>query len=838
MTIKSFIQSQLLSRLQTAGVLVVYDPARRYRELCLELAADKRQVIDASESSLASRLAALKALQIIGTPGSKIESLLIYIPAPAPLTDEEKQVDPFAIYGASGAIFPASDGDEYASLCLKHKPDHATDLRRIFTDNPNPSFAVIDAVGGGSGWPHLQAALGVVSARELLFALLTPSDSQKTALKAQEAWVGEAKTLFANALGLRLVTKAKTWSPVADELWRCLLFSEFVFDLPEPLPEALADVPHALPEARPVVDDLCEWLRNDRRTQAAYLDRAESIEQELNLATSCQLITDLGVRDTFPFEERSFFAQAVEAFQRDNLDKLHTIVRHRQNSIWMGRGEHQAQWRLLEAAADLSAACAEAEDRLPEPARSQAALIDFYVSTLRDVDRLQRELAQAAEDQLLSDPVLQPVLHQARAAYQRLSSRVQDAFLRHLEKSGWPPAGRLANAAVFDQLIAPKLQESGRRVAVILIDALRYELGVELAKQLTEEGQVDTQAAYAPLPSITRVGMAALLPGAGTHLTLTRKDDSLVPVLGDQPVTNITQRLDVLRKRYGQRFADYKLDDFVKTPPSLPTSVELLLLRSNEMDENFEHNPDTALTLITRTFQQVRRALNQLAGQGYTEAFLLTDHGFYLNTALGAGDVCAKPPGNWINVHERCLLGDGAADSNNVVVSADLVGVRGDFKQLAFPRALVVYRAGQTYFHGGASLQELVVPVINIRLRAAQLQTIQPAKVTLFYKRGAKKITTRLPVLELEIGGGDLFSPATFDVLLQAQDKKGNVVGEPKPGGPVNPATLTLAVKPGGTLQITFKMNEDFEGKFTVKAFDPATSTTLAKLELETDYTV
>ena len=43
-TIKDFIQSQvLLPRLKKAGVLVVYDPARRYRALCAELADERLQ---------------------------------------------------------------------------------------------------------------------------------------------------------------------------------------------------------------------------------------------------------------------------------------------------------------------------------------------------------------------------------------------------------------------------------------------------------------------------------------------------------------------------------------------------------------------------------------------------------------------------------------------------------------------------------------------------------------------------------------------------------------------------------------------------------------------------
>ena len=43
--------------------------------------------------------------------------------------------------------------------------------------------------------------------------------------------------------------------------------------------QALADVPRALPAARLLVQDLCDRLRNDQRTQAHYIERAEAIEK-------------------------------------------------------------------------------------------------------------------------------------------------------------------------------------------------------------------------------------------------------------------------------------------------------------------------------------------------------------------------------------------------------------------------------------------------------------------------------------------------------------------------------------------------------------------------------
>ena len=75
-------------------------------------------------------------------------------------------------------------------------------------------------------------------------------------------------------------------------------------------------------------------------------------------------------------------------------------------------------------------------------------------------------------------------------------------------------------------------------------------------------------------------------------------------------------------------------------------------------------------------------------------------------------------------------------------------------------------------------------------------------------------------------------------ILLEAHDKKGNVVGEAKPGGSVNPATGSVTLKPGERLQVTLRMQLEFEGKFTVKALDPTTLTAYHTLDLETDYAV
>lgn len=860
MSIAAFIRDTVLRpRLQRAGCLVVYDAERRYRDECLALAAENLLVVDASHSSIESRDAAVMALRALGQPHQDgavpLDGVLIYVPARPPETDEQKQVDPFALFAACGTRFPQDDGDDYLSLCLRAKPDHATAIRQLFANTPDgPSFAVVDAVGGGLSWPQLRAALGVESGREILTALLAPTAVHREALKAQDGWIQEARDFLRATLGLQLKTRGKTWTPLAEELWRYLLFSEFVFDLPEALPEALKGVPHAPAEARPIIEDVCERLRTDPRSRNAYIERAETIETELNLVECCGAIDDLGERDTFPFEERTFLRTAINGITGNDMDAARRMLARQERSVWVGKGESQAQWELVRAGLGLVETCEDHERQLPEHARSQSALLDFYLGSLREADRLQREFEQAVGDVLDPHGLMREVIGQARARYRRLVEKVQGVFVKHLESAGWPPTGRLANADVFDRLLADRLKDRGCKLAYLMVDALRYELGVALEKQLAEDGPVELRAAYAQLPSITPVGMASLLPGARAKLSLHLHKDALLPRLDGAPVGNVGQRMEVLRARLGDRFAELPLNDFVRGKPLIADTVDLLVLRSTEIDSQLESNPETTLSLIPGTLKLIRVALHKLRGLGFNEAVIVTDHGFFLNAQAEAGDVCAKPPGHWsVNAHDRMLLGTGAgigsSDGHNLVASGDKLGIQGDFAQVAVPCSMAPYRAGHLYFHGGASLAEAVVPVLIARLEPTGQSDAPKIKIALTYKNGATRITTRIPVIDIELLAKDAHTQDLFagdasaempgvEVLLEALDGKGNVVGEPRPGGQVNSATRAVTLVPGQRKQIALGMDPEFEGKFTVKVLNPATLASYGALKLETDYTV
>lgn len=260
MTLRDYIRDEVFSRrVQSRSCLVVYDAQRRYGEIVQSMATETCKVIDAGGSLIEAREAATDAL--LELADGKLHQLVIWMPLKRPVESEDRQKDPFAAVAAMGEVFPKGDGDEFIEICRRAKPDHVTEINRMFEEG-EPAFEMIDALDEGGSWPKLKTLLGVNSPKEILLGLLSPKAAQEAALKGDGSWVAEAREFVLRSLGHKLKTKGQTRQSIADELWRLLLFSEFVFDCVDELPKALETVPCAVPEALNLVNDVCEDLRS------------------------------------------------------------------------------------------------------------------------------------------------------------------------------------------------------------------------------------------------------------------------------------------------------------------------------------------------------------------------------------------------------------------------------------------------------------------------------------------------------------------------------------------------------------------------------------------------
>ena len=432
------------------------------------------------------------------------------------------------------------------------------------------------------------------------------------------------------------------------------------------------------------------------------------------------------------------------------------------------------------------------------------------------------------------------LVQSARSAYFKAVEHLQSEFVRLVQSEGWPLSnGQIhSNRQLFTKKVAPLLDE-GCKVAYILVDSLRYELGVEIQKQISDKLPVEIHPVCAQLPTYTEVGMASLMPDAEKALSLEPKDGKLITHLGGQAATTPDARFAHLRKIKGDLCQDIDLEDLVrKKRIKITDTTKLLVVRTNDIDSIAHGSPHHALDAIPNLLRLVIRGLSRLAELGFNKAVIATDHGFILLHEQEAGNLAPKPQGNWAVQKSRCFLGEGESDSHNLVFDAKTVGIPEQVKNYAVPKALVPYSRGQIYYHEGLSLQECVLPCLTITLVSESKRKTEIPLLTLTYKQGkTDKINVRRPVVDLAWPNAELFlEEAEREFAIEAIDSDGRVVGFAGSGQSVNPATGCVRIKPGAAVSIGLKMDESFSGSFKVRVLDPSSNINLAELNLKTAY--
>jgi hypothetical protein len=839
MKIREYIRDEVfLPRANEKGVLTIYDPSRRFRDIVLSMGSEKCRVIDVSDSIIAQREGATLGLSQLAS--GEIHQLILWVPTQRPVDPEEKQRDPFAVFAEIGESFPKGDCDEFAEICRQAKPDHVSEINRMFEEGV-PSFEMIDALEAGGSWPKLRTLLCVDSAKEILIGLLSPNPAQADALKIDATWHEEARDFIQRSLGHKLKTKGQTRQSIADELWRVLLFSEFIFDSSGEIPAGLETVPRAAESAKALVFDVCESLRRHDDHKDNYRSIAQEVEDEMHLGTKTLGVKSLGTRDTFAFEERIFLNRLVDFATSGEIEKAREIWQSRQRSVWLNWEDRMAEWTLAARAIDLLDAAA----RLPAPNFSSLeSIIQEYASTWRELDRRHREMEQAA-NQIYSDhDRLDCLLQTSRKAYFKSVEALQAEFVRLVQVEGWPLTNGhvLWNRQVFSKKVNPLL-EAGHKVAYFLVDSLRYELGVEVEKQLSDKLKVELSTVCAQLPTYTEIGMASLMPDAEASLSLLEQGDKLVTTLAGNPATTPAARFTHLQKCKGDQCSDVDLEDLVRKTRGqlkIPDKTKLLVVRTRDIDAIAHNSPHQVLDIIPALVRQIIRGIVKVGELGFDHAIIATDHGFILFHDQAAGDLCPKPPGKWIVQKSRCLLGEGEAENHNLVLKASEFGIPGKIRNYAVPKTLVPYSRGQMYYHEGLSLQECVLPCLSIKLKSASetKRRISLPRLTLTYRQGKiDKITSRRPVVDLAWPDAELFTEeCEREVAIEAVDGKGNIVGLAGTGQSVNPATGCVRISPGSAVSVGLRMEEGFSGNFKVRVLDPATNATLADLALKTAY--
>lgn len=825
--IKDYIKSYFKEKLKQKQSLLIYDAKLFYHDLVLELDSEDIKVFDASKNVITERENAFE-YWIEELPKNLDRKMVFYVPFDKKTHDDQKATDPFIIFASGGTIFPDEASDSYKQLCLSVLPEKADKINAIFEQEDYPSFAKIDALDGGNAYPSIKSGLGAQSEVEILMAFLNPSENQIQFLKEDKSWQPELKQFAKDQLGIRITSKK--FETISSDLWRVVLFSEFVFDLPVDLPDSLKEVKIASDQSRDVIFKVCKQLRGLKDSEELYTVNANKVSDELRLPKLFNLEKNLGKINTFAFEDSSFFEQFKNELLDGKLNKAKDLAEISSRSIWsLYDDERRFSWQLGLQVCNLVLEI-EKQSKLVNKEKDINEIIKWYSNTGYSIDSLHREMENGVQNGIYLSETLQEVVDFGRAAYHKFMEKVQEDFQNRIEQDGLLAVNIQRNISLYDDKVKP-LTVKGKKTVYILADALRYELAANLSNRLDRaDFECELEPSLAFIPTVTKFGMAALMPEASKNLKLKLSNQKLEPYLNDSLSKNRQDRLKYSQSILGDKCGWYWDQDIINDKYE---EKDILLVTTTEIDQAGENTPDNAQMLIERALLKILKICNILKQKGYEEFIMAADHGFVLFNSYKAGNKAEKPTGDWSLQKSRCLAGVGDSDPNHILLSDSDLGVTSDVKQFLFLKNYATYERGKKFFHEGLSLQECITPLLSFR--PLKKESKQDYQLNLTYKgKTTGYVTTRRPSIEISCFGDSLFDES-IDVMIEAIGG-GNVVGVPANTENVNSTSGFIEIAPGQSFKITLVLDDEYEGQLEIVAKSPSSGMILSQIKLETDY--
>ena len=265
-----------------------------------------------------------------------------------------------------------------------------------------------------------------------------------------------------------------------------------------------------------------------------------------------------------------------------------------------------------------------------------------------------------------------------------------------------------------------KVKNNDSRVFVIISDALRYEVAVSLADELRLEtrSKVNLTSCAAIFPTITKFGMAALLPHQKLEL---KKNGNQLNILADGQSTESNNRDKVLKSANRLSVA-LKYDELINLKraerATLVKGMEVIYIYHDKIDAVGHISESQVFTACEEAINDIKNIVRIITNDfGGTKIYITSDHGFiYTYSTLQEYDKIDKK--NFtdyvVEYNRRYVITDKAIEPDYLIPVKLLSGDTG-YEAFATRGNIRIKLkgAGLNFVHGGISLQEVVVPIIE-----------------------------------------------------------------------------------------------------------------------------
>lgn len=372
-----------------------------------------------------------------------------------------------------------------------------------------------------------------------------------------------------------------------------------------------------------------------------------------------------------------------------------------------------------------------------------------YRDELYQFDQLYRHFHTAAD---AVEPTGWAVLHELKETIEGVYSgwfipQLSIAWAKVIEGEGgmlgtWKLPNVTPQQDFFKQKVEPLFEGSIKRVFVVISDALRFEVAQELVQLTNSKNRfkASLEGMLGVLPSYTALGMAALLP----HKTLAYKVGNSVEVQVDgRTVATLDQRSEQLSAFGGMAIRADELMALGKDKGrELVKNYRLIYIYHDRIDMIGDKQASESKTFeaADQTLQELSSLLGFIIHTLNGSNVLLTaDHGFmYQESALDAADksILDEKPAGTLIAKKRYLLGNALgtttkAWSGNTAATAGTTADGSLDFWIPKGASRFHFAGGARFVHGSAMPQEVVVPLVSVRVSESDSAKTKSVSISL-----------------------------------------------------------------------------------------------------------
>ena len=476
-------------------------------------------------------------------------------------------------------------------------------------------------------------------------------------------------------------------------------------------------------------DFISDWLHSEDNRQ--LYDVARHVEDEVRLPQRFAKLTveDLIGTECFPCVNECILTALMKEISDHiiQVDRIKQAVEKRRSMVWYDAVSSYYDGLLQVANMQAFFLDHSSGFHTVEPHKVwQEYTTDYYrMDTYYRQFHLCFQRSLKASNPLLDDS-FKHVAEKVEGLYSHwflgeLSQNWTDACSDNLKEYG-----RIMEVPQQVDFYRSKVKGNDNRIFVIISDALRYEVAASLAEQLRRDMQakVDLKSMQGVFPTITKFGMAALLPHQHLHTEIKGSDKSeRLAVMVDGQPSDAGYR-DKILKAANKNSVALKSDDIIAMKradrQALVKGMEIVYIYHDTIDAA-GHNDISVFSACDTAIEDIKGLLRIITNDfGGTNVIITADHGFlYTRSPLKEDDKVnlESQDDQRIEVGRRYAIMHKSYHSDFLLPVRFLAGDNPHYDGWA-PRENVRIKmkgGGLNFVHGGISLQEMVVPVLEFQ---------------------------------------------------------------------------------------------------------------------------